>query len=504
MTRVDVESITLKFADESSVGVLPGSPIWHEAEPDDIPQSGAEITLTARNPMSKNRQEQEPIVTDEDSGVEYVTDATMTSMMLWLDKFMYAQYTNWDLIWRGIVVAATGYTIPAASANQAGKVQWAAGGVESLFFARGYATAANNGIKVITADLGAAGTELTVSGLTAEAVPPANARVDIAGARFSTSDLALTVSGTTATLVSAADIADWSTLGLFAGQEIHVGGLTASEQFSAGAGPARIASISGATLNLDKIDPDLLTDPGTGDTVDILFGQFVRNVAVDANADGTRYQDTTQHSEISYPRSGTTTFYQYNAGLSANSIQLDVPLTDKVVMTVGMIGTTADDLTVTQKATGTLIQPVAKTAFNTGANIANLRTDAIATADAVCFKSLSITMTNNGSPEKCLGTQGATNVNVGKFNLILEAQAWLTGLDMVNAIKGNTTVTMDWQFINAQGAIAFDLPSVKLGGGGKEFPRNQTVLINTTARAFEDATFGHSIGISTFAAYPTA
>ena len=52
-------------------------------------------------------------------------------------------------------------------------------------------------------------------------------------------------------------------------------------------------------------------------------------------------------------------------------------------------------------------------------------------------------------------------------------------------------------------AVLFlDVPSMTLGGGGREFPVNETVTINVTAQAFEDAALGTSVGMSFFPFLP--
>ena len=44
--------------------------------------------------------------------------------------------------------------------------------------------------------------------------------------------------------------------------------------------------------------------------------------------------------------------------------------------------------------------------------------------------------------------------------------------------------------------MGVDIPSMTLGGGDREFPVNESVLINTTAQAFGDPVLNTSIGIS--------
>ena len=87
-------------------------------------------------------------------------------------------------------------------------------------------------------------------------------------------------------------------------------------------------------------------------------------------------------------------------------------------------------------------------------------------------------------------------VNFGNFGVTLESQLLFTNPLVINSIRDNTTVSMDFILKNDDGTIAVDVPSMTLGGGGREFPVNESILINTTGEVFEDATFGYSLGVS--------
>ena len=113
------------------------------------------------------------------------------------------------------------------------------------------------------------------------------------------------------------------------------------------------------------------------------------------------------------------------------------------------------------------------------------------------FKSLSLTLNNNANAQKCLGQLGAAFVTFGNFEVDLEMQLLFSNPRVINAIRDNETLTMDFVVKNDDGVIAIDLPSMTLGGGDREFPVNESVLINATAQAFGDPTLGTSIGVST-------
>ena len=77
----------------------------------------------------------------------------------------------------------------------------------------------------------------------------------------------------------------------------------------------------------------------------------------------------------------------------------------------------------------------------------------------------------------------------------------------MNAIKNNTTVTFTAILANDDGALALDLPSMTFGGGDREYPVDQSVLVNITGETFNDpvGTIPNvSLGISLFPNVPTS
>lgn len=119
-----------------------------------------------------------------------------------------------------------------------------------------------------------------------------------------------------------------------------------------------------------------------------------------------------------------------------------------------------------------------------------------------CFKDFTLSLNNNVSPERCIGTLGAEFMNTGNFLVDLEAEVLFTDVDVVSAIRNNETVTLDAVIRNNDGAVAVDIPSLTLGDGAKSFPVNESVTISLSGQAFNDATLGTSVGISTLPGVP--
>jgi len=500
MAQVKVNTISLSYAIESTPGVLPGTPTWKLLEPEDIGRFGVEVSKVARNPISKNRQRRKGAVVDLTSGVEFEADFTLEHNIDFLEGFIFSTFQGPAVVQAG----ANFETLVVSSATAYGHDALAAAIAEgALVYGRGFPTAANNGLKEVDSGSTTTSTPIVGGGLTVESpAESTGATLEVCGVRAATSDLAITVASGTATLTSTT--LDFTTLSLTLGQKIHIGGLTTSEQFSAGAGYGRITALSANSMTLDRLDSALATDPGTGDTVDLLFGRFARNVDVD-DAD---YIERTFQFEAAWPDlagSGVDR-YSYSLANRADTMAISLPLNDKASISFGFVGTDTNNPTGTRATNAaTPVNPNQTAAFGTASDIARLVLRDSSNNDQVtCFKSLTLTLSNGVTPENCLGTLGATFVNVANFEVDFDAQALFTEESVIAAIRNNTTLGLDFILTNSDGAIAFDIPSLTLEGGDFELPRNESVIINVPGQAFGDATLDTSLSVSLFPVVPTS
>lgn len=485
MSRVLTNNVTLQFARQSSVTAIPTSG-WKQSEPNAIREWGSETSKVARNPISKKRQRRKGTVVDVNSKVGYDSDFTMTALRDHIEEFMFstlkgtAQFTP-------TAVTGTGYTVPSGGALTQG---W-------LVYARNFAIAANNGLKVLGAS--STGTEIKTSGLSAEASAPATARLDVAGVQGATGDIEINASGN---LIST--VLDFTTLPLFVGQSIRLGGSTSGLKFATAANNdfGRIVSIAAHVIVLDRCN--FVTDNGSGKTIQILFGNFIKNVSSDSGD----YQEIPLCFEAAFPDLGGvgTDEYEYAMGNYANMMDVNLPLTDKATIGFGFVGTDTDVPTTT-RATGadSAIAPTQTEAMNSVSNVAQLAiTDVDEVGLTTDFKSLKISIKNAVSPEKIIGTLGAAHMNFGNFQIDIEAQLLFTDSSVVAAIRNNTTCNLRFGARNDDGGALFDIPSMTLGGGAKELPVDASVLLTTTAEAFEDPVLATSLSVSLFPYLPAS
>ena len=292
------------------------------------------------------------------------------------------------------------------------------------------------------------------------------------------------------------------------GQFIFVGGADNANRFADSpsidnSGYARVVSVSANAVVLDKVTNTFTTNDGAGKLIQIFFGRFLKNVPTD----DANFLERSYQFELEYPglaSNNTSSEFEYAKGNFCNTMAVNLPLTDKATVSFAFVGTdttppSGDRATNADNASA----PERTGAYNTTADCARLRiTHLDETGLTTDFKSLTVTLNNNVSPEKVLCNLGARFMNFGNFEVNIETQLVFTDSSVVQAIRDNETVTMDFGVANDDGVIMFDIPAMTLGGGDREFPVNESVLINVTSEAFQDPQTNNSIGISVFPFVP--
>ncbi len=491
MGRALVNATVLQIAAESGLGVQPTSG-WKTIEPTTIEKFGSTYSKTERRPISKNRQKRKGALTDLDSSVEFTVDTTYDHLRMFASALMFS-VAQGTVTYQVTSVTSTGYVVAAAGDLPD----------DTLIYARGFRTPANNGLKETT------GTSTTLlikaAGLSAEASTAARgAIVEVAGIKGAAADLEINASGDLKSTVY-----NWTT-GMGAlielGQFIHVGYEPAhanSFALSVNRGLARVTSKTATVMTLDKKATTFAADPGTGKSIYILFGTFIRNVPVD---DGD-YLEQSFHLEAGYENLGPTPgddMYEYAKGNFLNSITLEIPVAGKSTMKCSFVGTDCDEPTGTRATGASTATPcVATTLYNTSADMVRLRvTDIDQDGIATDFKSLNIMIGNSVTPEKVIGTLGGKYMNAGMFDVEMTGQVLFTSAEVIAAMRNNETVTMEVCLRNDDGGFILDIPAMTIEGGDKEFPVGQTITVALKAIAFQDPLFGYSLSISTFPHLP--
>lgn len=475
----------LSFAVEDSLGTLPGTPDWTAIEWNDLSSFGSTLTTVSRSPVNQDLMEYEGAVSDLDSAVAFQTDLTYSSFNNFAEGMF---YSSWQAQ-TGVIptaVSSTEYTHAAiAVAIPAGR----------LVYARNFSVSANDGLKVVAAASTTTATKVT--SLSVEASPPAGARFDVVGVQGATGDLEIDANGNLASTAL-----DFETLGLTVGQMIFIGGDTAATRFATAefTGYARVRVIAENLLTLDKKDWSVDTDTGSGKTIQVFYGSFIRNVA----------QNHADFLDQSYTfeglMSGATegVIYEYPEGNKLNSASLDFPLTDKAGISFDFIGTDTPVPTGSQ-ASGDRLATYETAAYGTTGDFARLSLKNSSLADySTTFKNLTIEINRSVSPEKSISTLGAVDLNTGMLSVTGSSSVIYDNSDLVDAARNNETTSLDFAILNTDGGLFFDIPSMKFEAVNKNFPVNESVLLDVNMKTFKDAFFGYVFSCTKFPYLPTA
>ena len=500
MSRVLTNATGLAYSIESALGVA--GAVWRDLEPNSIGNFGSNITTVAPSPISKNRQRQKGFITDLDSSVDFEADLTLSGIRDFIEGFCFAKATNDSVAEIGVSAATVTtniYTVASITAAQAAILK-----VGALVFGRGFTNADNNGLQSVktvpTVSTNSGPLEVNED-LVTEAAALGKANLYFTGYRV---PITPAVTWTYASGSKRGSLAQTgigtklAAMGLTVGQVVHIGSKTGNG-FGSTVGFARVVSFTAGTVVFDKLDAALQASVSSVTTaVDILFGQFIRNVPTD---DMDNYEERSFHFEANYPgleTDGTPTPYRYAEGNYPNTVGFGLPLSDRATMSMAFIGIDTGNPVATQlTGADAALSPKMNKRFNTTSDIARLRiTETDEDGLTTDFKSITLNISNNVSPEKVVAKLGAKFMNFGNFDVGIEAQVLFTEGAVLTKIRDNETVAMDFVLQGEDGAVIVDIPAMTLGGGNLEFPINETVLLNTTGQAFEDETLGISLGVS--------
>lgn len=312
LQKIDSNVTGLRYAEETSLGILPGNPTWYPLEPNSYADLGGEFTLLARNPINAGRQRQKGVTVDLDAAGGFNQDFVMSEDFIRiLQGFFFADIREKDY------VTAITAVVGSSSDWYAKSNSFGAARVGDLYFAKGFGIAANNGLKLV--DAVSDDDTLQVSTDLEAETPPADAWVRKVGHQFASSEANInsTVGDLPAletTATKASKILTISDVASIDGETVTIGGQVYTfEATQADVGAANEvfagANAVAAATNLAKA----INGSGSGTVPTAIYGPTtVANAYVTALDNG----------------DGTITVTAKLAGVEGNSIAIDETLTD--------------------------------------------------------------------------------------------------------------------------------------------------------------------------------
>lgn len=480
---------------EAQFGVTPATGEWQTREPNSFDDFGGDYTMVARRPFSPSRQRKKGTTVDLDASGGYSEDLTQNNMQRELEEFFFAAMRSTPTA-TPTAVTSTGYSV--AGAASAGFK------ADLLILATGFAIAGNNGLKLVSA---ADADSVDVTGLTAEASPPAGARIKVVGIQFDAGDLDMTAAvGNSFLLTTTATPLD--ELGLIPGQWVFIGGDATVTRFDV-SGFARIGlnGISENAVAFDKSTFTPATLDGAGKTIRMFYGDVLKN-----EEDPDLIQRFSSTFERTLGRDDDGVQSENITGMVANELTWNSPLANNVTVDLAYIGQRHNTRTgaegpLSARVDNTRARALGEEAFNTSSNIYRLR---LAPIDPATLNPLplfarvtewSLTINNNVTSAKAQGVLGGFDVTVGNFDLDGEFTAYFSTVEAIHAVKCNRDMTFDAIYARDNGGIFLDIPLISLGGGRLEIEQDAAIMLPLEAMAAESP-FGHTAMVGWFSYLP--
>ncbi len=505
VNKIDSNIVGMAIAEEVCPGLLPGenpafpgTPVWQNYEPNSYSDFGGELTTVARNPINQSRQNQKGLVTDIEASGGFNHDFMLSLIPRRLQEFFFADMREKPTT-RSLNKAPLTVTAVASASGYA--VATTGFLVGHLVLATNFDVAANNGLKVVSASSGSA---INVTpAASAEASPPTLAGLKAVGFQFPSGDLALQAPANDLPRI-VASATNLTSLGLIPGEWVHLGGDGAAMQFDdSNFGFARIKSITATTIIFDKVDWAVTAQPATGKTIQLFFGDVLKN-----ESDPALIKARSVQIRRTLGRDAGGVQSEYLIGSFANELTLNMPLADKINVDLGY--TSMDHVTRTGSQglkAGTNLPVVRSDVFNTSSDFARIKLAVINATNGNpvplfgFVNEMTLTIGNGITMNKALGVLGAIGQSAGNFAVGGSMTAYFSTVAAVQAVRNNADVTLDLISVKKNTGMVWDIPLLTLGGGRVNVEQDQPVMIPLDSNAAESS-FGHTLLFNHFAYLP--
>jgi hypothetical protein len=450
--KIDSNETSLAYSEENGIGVAAVSPIWHGLEPNTYANMGGKLTLLARRPINSSRQRKKGEITDLTAAAAFNQDFTLKNTQDILQGYMFADFRQKATV-APTGCGAAGYAVVSEAGFTTG----------SLIFVTGFALAANNGFKRVTA---VASGLITAAGLATEA-PSAGSKIVLVGNVGAAGDIDVDVSGTWPAYTST--VLDFTTLGIIPGEWVHVGGDGFGTSFAAANnnGFKRVRSVTANRLEIDQSPIAMTTVASTAETIHIYLGRVLKNEL------GTLIKRRTYQLERQLGAPDTSDLSAVQSELVTGAVPaiftLNVKMADKLNADLTFVATDHVSRTATDGlAPGTRMGVQEAEAFNTSSDIPTMRMSIIVPGNATPtplfahVTDITLKIDNKLTENKAVAVLGAFDVTAGMFEVSATATAYFDTVEAIQAVTDNDNVQLYAAFCKANSGVVLDVPLIAL------------------------------------------
>lgn len=350
----------------------------------------------------------------------------------------------------------------------------------------GFGVAGNNGLFKCTTG-GATTSRYVGSGITDESAPPAAARMKVVGFVGASGDITATTVGGNALLSTTLDFTTVLPASPV-GRWLYVGGAAAGEKFATAAnkGWARISAVTANRISFDVVPAGWSTDNGSGKTVQVFVGDFLKNGVTLYS-----YSWERQQQDLASPA------YEYFRGNMINKMTLAAQGGKEFTVSYDFVGIDGDAMGTARFASSTDIAVNTYAIMTSYRNTLQLAEGGVSLLNGVnCLSSSSIEVTNNITREQ---VEGGIALNIGELMASAKFDGYL-GDHTIMAKSANDTASSMFRVMGYRDgnreAYVWDLPYGKYTLTSDVPGKNQGRKVTGTFEAEPHPTLGYTISLS--------
>lgn len=491
----------LRFAEEASLRTLPSpesNSVWFGLEPNTYNDFGGQLRTVSRNPINPSRQRKKGTTVDLDASGGFNQDLTMNNLTRMMQGFFFA-----DARQKPSTIPLNGAAVPCTSVSNAdSKYNFGADPGDfvagDVVRASGFGASGNNQVFTVASS---DADDVTATATVDEASPPATAKLEKVGVELGSGTSAIALNGNLVRLTDSGT--DLTTLGLIAGEWLFLGGDQATQRFANNLGFARVSAIAAGYLEFDKVAWTPAVEAGTGKTIRLFFGTLIRNEPAVADIVRRTYQ-----IERTLGEDADGEMSEYLVGAVANEMTLNVPQADKVTVDLSYVALDNEQRSgLVGVKDGARPEQDPEEAINTSNDFSRISLSLVDATDATVAPlfayatDVAVTVNNNVSALKAIGTLGGFDTTAGTFEVSGSLTVYFADVAAVQAVRNNADVTLDVIMVKGGQGIIADIPLVSLGDGRLTVEADQPIKLPLETNAAQSV-FGYTMALIFFPYLP--
>jgi hypothetical protein len=472
----DANRTQVGVIEESTFGTTPASPVFETLRVTGEPNLAYQPITTASNEIRSDRQVTDLPLVDKEAGGNIEMELSFGAQDTLLEGALFDDWTELATRKNETTTQITGVT---AVDDTYACLTGTAYAQYMMIKTTGFTNSANNA--VFEAQSGTSATAVVAPDQTADETPGTNAVMRQVGFVGPSADITATANGLGSTLL------DFTTMNLAVGMWVKIGGTAAGDQFATTAlnGYARISVIAANALTFDVLPTGWTTDTGTGKTIKVWLGDYLRNSTTQKSYSIERqYLD---HSPVTY---------EVFTGMSVDTFNLSADAATIVDSTFGFLGKDASMSTTRTSGASDKAAPT-NDVLNSSSNVASIREGGTEISGANFVLNMSVNVANNLRRNTAVGSIGAIEMGVGESTITGELTTYFDDSTLVDKVVNNTETSLDFRFKDdSNQVIVYDMPRVKYSSGAPDVTgKNTDVTANLGYQALRDTTLGYQLQI---------